>query len=117
MNPNCVERTNSTVASQALLLMNNRMIHELADAFADRVIAEGAVDPLAQVRTVYLLALSRPPAEEEKAVSLDLLSQLTQQWASEREEQEATPEVTAARRALAAYCHTILNSAAFVYID
>ena len=117
MNPNCVERTNSTVASQALLLMNNRMIHELADAFADRVIAEGAVDPLSQVKSVYLLALSRPPAEDEKAVSLDLLSQLTDEWASERDAQEATHEETAARRALAAYCHTILNSAAFVYID
>ena len=34
MNPNCIERRDSTVAPQALHLMNNGMVRELAEHFA-----------------------------------------------------------------------------------
>ena len=37
MEPNCIKRTVSTVSPQALLLMNNRRIHDLAGWFAGRV--------------------------------------------------------------------------------
>ncbi len=40
MNPNCIERRDSTVAPQALYLMNNSMVRELAEQFARRVQAE-----------------------------------------------------------------------------
>jgi hypothetical protein len=117
MNPNCVERTESTVASQALLLMNNRMVHGLADAFAERVIAEGFADPGPQIDRVYRLALSRPPSDDERGWSLEALSQLTDQWAAQLESEKENQEGLAAQRALAAVCHTVLNSAAFLYID
>ena len=39
MNPNCIERRDSTVAPQALHLMNNGMVQQLAEQFAQRVLA------------------------------------------------------------------------------
>jgi hypothetical protein len=104
MNPNCLERRDSTVAPQALHLMNNGMVRELARQFAERVRREAGPEEAAQVDRVYWLALSRPPGDEEKAVGVEALKRLAQAWAKREE-------------ALTTYCHTILKSAAFVYVD
>jgi Protein of unknown function (DUF1553). len=37
MSPNCVERPESNVVTQALHLMNNELLRRLANAFAERV--------------------------------------------------------------------------------
>ena len=58
-NPNCIERRDSTVAPQALYLMNNGMVQQLAEEFARRVIREAGTDPAKQIDRVYLIALSR----------------------------------------------------------
>jgi len=112
MNPNCVERRGSTVAPQALHLMNNGMVRRLAEQFARRVRREAGADPARQIEWVYLTALSRPPCEEEKTLGREALALLTEGWGNQRIDRDE-----AARRALTTYCHTILNSAAFLYID
>jgi len=112
MNPNCVERRDSTVAPQALHLMNNGMVQRLAENFAKRVRREAGTIPARQIEWVYLTALSRPPTEEEKQLGLSALARLTEQWKKQR-----TNEDEAALQALTSYCHTILNSAAFLYVD
>jgi cytochrome c553 len=109
MNPNCVARIDSTVASQALYLRNNGMIHELAESFADRVQKLAGKDAGKQVDVAYRLALSRPPSAEERTLGREALAELTRKWRTESKEPE--------KMALTTYCHTILNSAAFVYID
>ncbi len=103
MNPNCVERRDSTVAPQALHLMNNGMVQTLAEHFARRVRKEAAEDPGRQIEWVYLAALSRPPNEEERQIGLAALARLSG---------KCGPET-----ALTTYCHAILNSAAFLYVD
>ena len=115
MGPNCLERSEATVAPQALHLLNNEMVHELADHFADRVIqrvgsAAAAAD---QIHDTYRLALSRPPTAEEQDTATTALLSLQKHW---RESAGATNE-SAARNSLASYCHAIMNSAAFLYID
>jgi hypothetical protein len=117
MNPNCVERRDSTVAPQALHMMNNGMIHQLADYFAQRVKKEAGDDPARQLETVYLVALSRPPSSEEREIGLAALADLTARW-SENLAHTAKPNPSdAAQRALATFCHSIINSAGFLYID
>jgi hypothetical protein len=113
MNPNCVERVDSTVATQALFLRNNALVQELAESFAERVEKAVGTQPSRQIEEVYRIALNRLPSAEERKTSVQALAQLTEQWVRET---KGDPEA-AARRALASYCHTILNSAAFVYID
>lgn len=96
MNPNCLERRHSTVAPQALHLMNNGMVHQLAEEFAARVRREVGDDVARQVERVYLIALSRPPSAEERQLATEALGRL----------KDLTP-----------FCRAILNSAAFVYVD
>ena len=51
MSPNCVERSSSTVAPQALQLLNDAQVHDLAASFAKRVADEAGADPLARSST------------------------------------------------------------------
>lgn len=113
MNPNCVERMTSTVAPQALHLLNSKMIHELAVSFAARVQLEAGDERAAQIKQAYLVALSRPPNQQELQLSLRYLEQLTSQWKQEQPEKSAE----APQQALVNYCHAVMNLAAFIYID
>jgi hypothetical protein len=120
MNPNCLERRNSTVAPQALHLMNNGMVHRLAESFAGRVRKEVGDDPARQVERVCLIALARSPTNEEKQLGLEALARLRERWSKELATASPValaPGEMAAEKALTAYCHAILNSAAFVYVD
>ena len=57
---------------QALHMLNDGMIAGLAKAFAERVRPKRAVqDPEKQVGRAYWIALSRPPNDEERKISLD----------------------------------------------
>ncbi len=112
MNPNCVQRRGSTVAPQALHLMNNGMVRRLAEHFARRVHREAGSDSALQIERIYLTALSRPPREEEKTLGLMTLAALEKEWSKHPVDKDE-----AGHRALTTYCHTILNSAAFLYID
>jgi hypothetical protein len=117
MNPNCVSRVDSTVASQALFLRNNAVVHELAGSFAERIRKLAGAETARQVDLIYRTALSRPPTEEESTIGVRAVAQLTDQWTRHLSSQGQPSRDEAVQRALASYCHTILNSAAFVYID
>ena len=110
MNPNCVERRDSTVAPQALHLLNNGMIHDLAGKFAARVAREAGNDRGKRIELVYLIALSRPPSETEMKIAREALGRLAEEWAK-------TDKPNAEEKALASFCHAIVNSAAFLYVD
>ena len=86
--------------------MNNGHVRELSAAFAARV--ERLVrsqDTWGRVELVYRLALSRPPSAAEKQLGIAALKKLRKDWGDD------------SAKALETYCHTILNSAAFLYID
>ncbi len=141
MGPNCLERAKSTVALQALNLMNDAMVHKLAAYFADRVAKEAGEDPQKQIVTAYWISLGRPPTEEQKRISLEGLNRIKEAEAKTllskatappkpvskdkpgiRESAEDDPpsktvQEEAAHLALTKFCHTLINSAAFLYID
>ncbi|NNE93660.1 MAG: DUF1553 domain-containing protein, partial [Verrucomicrobiales bacterium] len=102
MGPNCVSRTVSTVSPQSLMLMNNERVRELAAAFAGRI-SDGT--PSEKVKEIYEIALSREPTPEELDLGIETLTELEKRWVRNLE------------GALEAYCHAILNSAAFLYVD
>lgn len=109
MGPNCVSRTVSTVSPQSLMLLNNERVHALSRAFASRVrnmLADQNKNDLnAQITLVYQLALNRSPTAEEFQLGQETLQELKSLW-------KDNPQA-----ALETYCHTILNSAGFLYID
>jgi hypothetical protein len=130
MSPNCLARSTSTIAPQALHMMNDAMISRLAESFAERVRKEAGRNAEEQVRQAYWIALSRPPSDEERKVSLDILRRLRdvegangQTRAASSLAAKPTPGASIpvagdpAGMALAEFCHTLMNSAAFIYID
>src|SRR4029077_16752535 len=80
MAPNCVERTFATGAPQALHLLNNKMIHGLAIAMAERIIQESGSDRDAQIRRAYELALGRPPDAAELELTVKTSAELREKW-------------------------------------
>ncbi|QDT29623.1 Planctomycete cytochrome C [Gimesia panareensis] len=111
MNPNCTERKISNVVSQPLLLVNNNMVHELAVYFANRVRQEAGDDRAAQIKAAYRIAFQRPPSTEELELALKSLNLLNLPA-----ETDSGKESDAAD-GFAEYCHVLLNSAEFLYID
>ena len=106
MGPNCVERNVSTVSTQPLMMFNNQHVRELAAAFAVRVgRLAGSQGDGARVELVYRLVLCRFPSKEEKQLGVSTLKKLKLDWDGN------------SKKALETYCHTILNSAAFLFID
>ena len=117
MNPNCIERRDSVVSPQALYLMNNGMVFELAESFATRVRNDVGNDPEKQIRRISLIAFGRHPDDDELQIALESLSQLEAKWTDHLTSTgSADPEVIR-HKSLTAYCHAIMNSAEFMYID
>jgi hypothetical protein len=113
MNPNCIERRDSTVAPQALHLLNNAAVEQLSADFAKRIRREAGNDPGRQIRSVSLIALGRPPSADEEKVARAALFQFADEWEAAHPGDRDAAEF----KALATYCHAVLNSAAFLYVD
>lgn len=108
MNPNCSERTPSTIVTQPLHLLNDETVHKLAGKFAERIAREAGDDLIRQINFAFRVALNREPSADELQRSADFLMGLESEW-----KDEAKPRA----KALADFCHTLINSAAFLYID
>jgi len=119
LQPNCLKRGYSTVATQALQLLNGNMIRESARYFAGRTIDWASANVEQQVERVYRVALSRPPTQQEMKLGVEAVQNLTQQWLELlQKETPAEPRQTKAQwLGLSSFCHIILNSPDFIYID
>jgi hypothetical protein len=117
MNPNCLQRQDSLVALQALHLLNDSTVRELAGQLGERVRSVAGEAPAQQIGRLYIVALGRPPNSSEEAACVETLSKLTDQWAKQLQYATAPTKQEAKQRALTTLCHTIMNSASFLYID
>ncbi len=73
-NQTAAARNVSTVATQALTLMNNEFVLNQARLFAERLERAAPGDVDRQVDLAYRIALTRPPAAEEARIARDLVS-------------------------------------------
>ncbi len=67
-------RTSSTVASQALLLMNHPWVIHQAQLASGNLLENSAANMTARIRQAYLQVLGRPPSDQEHAVAVDLIA-------------------------------------------
>jgi cytochrome c553 len=88
-------RVTTTVAPQALMLLNSAFIEQQSAAFAGRLAQEAGKDAGAQVERAYGLALGRAPSAREKTIATEFL----------------------ARQSLASFCMLMFNLNEFVYVD
>ena len=102
----CGRRNVTTVPTQALTLMNDNFVRQCATQFAQRVITEAGLEPDAQIRRAYQIALGRPPRSSE-------LEQVLGFTKSAGDAQgEALPV-----DGLTDLCHVLLTLNEFVYVD
>jgi hypothetical protein len=88
-------RAVTTIAPQALILLNSKFMDEQSAAFAERLEKAHPNDRAAQIDLAFRLALSRRPTEREAGIARDYLE----------------------RQSLASFCKLVLNLNEFVYID
>jgi hypothetical protein len=110
----CAERVVSTVAPQALTLLNGEFIHEQAQAMARRLVRETPADESARIVRAYRLAFSRLPTDAEHAAVLKFLARHRAQIAADGPGQSG--EALDAK-ALAALCLVLLNTNEFAYLQ
>ena len=97
----CERRNVTTVAPQALALMNNEFMMEQAQAFAERLMRDHGEDPGKWIDAAWRSAMSRPPSDAEKRDALRFLQQHN--------------DDTRAR--LARLCLAVFNMNEFLYVD
>ena len=114
----CSQRNVSTVAPQALALLNNEFVHQQSAAFATRVINEVGHDPSAEVERAWWLALARPPGESERVAAIaHLAAQHEHLVAGAAQDGKTLNEDEARRQSLASLCHVLFNLNEFIYVD
>jgi hypothetical protein len=119
-NDPCPRRNTSTVAPQALTLLNSEFMNEQADQFAARLIRECGPHIESQIDRAYRLALARAPRAEELQLGLEFLRD--QRARAIAKNPPAVPPGAAAesdshRAALKAFCLVLFNLNEFVYLD
>jgi hypothetical protein len=99
----CAVRTQSTLPTQALVMMNDEFVEEQAGHLAQRATKEAADDLSRAVDQLFLITLGRPPSETKHREALFFLKQ-----------RSAASDSTNAMKDLA---HVLLNSSEFVTVE
>jgi hypothetical protein len=118
----CPKRNTTTVAPQALQLLNNPFVANQSLLFAERLRDEVGKDPSQQVHRAFMLALGRSPSSREEQTSLSFFEkQLSYHGAhNERLLQEGIDPailLTPEKAALIDVCHALFNLNEFVYVN
>ena len=110
----CGQRMNTTVAPQALALLNDPFVRLRAEEFADRLKTEAGARPEAQVRLGFRLALAREPDSEELAAATAFVERQVLDRTGRGDSR--SPE-EARRLALADFCQSLFGLNEFIYVD
>ena len=99
------QRGSTTVAPQALALMNHPQVRTYAKAFASRLLPLARKSLPDAVRQGYLMALSREPDEQELVDAVSFL----------REQTSASPD--GLETALTGFCQAVFGLNEFIYVE
>jgi hypothetical protein len=121
----CARRYHTVTPTQSLALMNDELVLDWAVSLAARVLNDSGVPVEAQVDRAYRLVYDRAPSAKERAAVLEFLQNqatiLRGQIA--RSEKTHVPDALpdgvepAHAAAFVDFCHTLLNSNEFVYMN
>ena len=104
-------RPNTTVATQALFLLNAPFVKHQAQQLAERLIKDEPDDERARISRLYLLTVSRPATPDETETALAFLDQCAQAVGA-----GSTPE-TARPAAWIQLCHAVIGSNSFLFCE
>ena len=100
-------RPQTTIAPQALSLLNSPHVRRSAEGFARRIHPNSAVANSAALQRAYWIALSREPTAVETERGLEFLKEQTRKYAG-----TADP----AHLALTDFCQSLMSSNEFLYL-
>ncbi len=110
----CGRRDETTVAPQALALMNDPFVRSVSLDFADRLLKEAGGKPDQWIEHGYRLALARSPRDEERTAAVAFVQRQIQ----ERKKRAPKPSDKEIRRqSLADLCQTLFSLNEFLYVD
>jgi hypothetical protein len=96
------KRTVSTVAPQALLMLNNDFVQNQASRLAKRLLRDVPGDDLRRIQWAYQLLFARPPLAKEVRIGRELLSRCSH---------------NGTEAAWRQFAHVLLCSNEFMYVD
>jgi hypothetical protein len=108
----CPRRFRTVIPSQALTLMNDSLVLKWSQSLAGRVLNDSGLTTEQQIERAYRLVLSRAPKPEEKQAILEFLASQSQLLERRTQKQDA-----ARVAAFVDFCHTLLNSNEFLYVN
>jgi hypothetical protein len=126
MHESCARRSETTVAPQALMLLNSELILDYAQSFAGRLLLE---NPQAEfdrvIRDAYRIAFAREVTDDERALSAAFLEHQQSLAAARIADGQplliphSFPKFLDPPRAAALvdFCHALLNTSEFLYVD
>lgn len=120
MVPNCEMRSQTTVAPQSLLLMNDSFILENARRLADRLQAEKPDDRRAQLQRAWQLLYSKPATDSDITRSLSYLDEQTKaitQYHHDIQHAKGAPKPNPSQEAMASLCQILCSSNRFLYVE
>ena len=103
------QRQVTTVATQALTMMNSPFVRQRAEQLAKRARPSASVELPAAVEEAYRVAVSRRPTEAERARMLAFIAAQAASYGGD--------PAAAAERGLVDFCQVLLCSNEFVYVD
>ncbi|MBL9125770.1 MAG: DUF1553 domain-containing protein, partial [Planctomycetaceae bacterium] len=103
-------RGSTTVAPQALLMMNNPQVRAYAAGLAKRLVREVGAEPEAVIARGYAYTLSRAPDADELASGVEFLKEQGARHRGDGHDQ-------AAELALMDYCQALFCLSEFMYVD
>jgi mono/diheme cytochrome c family protein len=113
----CAQRNVTTIAPQALTMMNGEFMHEQARVLADRLLREAGSEPVNQVKLAYRLAFARDPEADELATAVGLIQKQRDNVKKTVPKDKPLSAEEIDRRALASFGLVMLNLNEFVYVD
>ncbi len=106
---NCIVRLPSTIPLQSLTLLNSDFVLSRASNLAKRLALEAGLESDERIVRAFVLTLGREPDVEELRASLQFIRNQTQQYLTE----SPVPQ----RRAWTDFCHSLIASNAFLYLE
>jgi hypothetical protein len=112
-------RNVSNVPAQALILMNDPLVHQQAQLWARRVADEAGSDPAARIDRMYRAAFARLPTPAERQAALQFVAEQSRDYRNLARDAAAGVPVPADpdQAAWADLAHALLNVKQFLVVD
>ncbi|MDP7016481.1 MAG: DUF1553 domain-containing protein [Pirellulaceae bacterium] len=105
-------RQSTTIAPQALFMLNSEFVAQKTLAWAERLLANEQLDDIGRVRSIYETALSRTPSSRELEQATQYVRRFQASWQATHESDD-----DAAARAWQSLARVVISTNEFIFIE